>query len=133
MISTAKPIQPKPNPMTKLITFPNGSCYVRSNRELVNSLFNPINGQTASGTFKVVSNGIRFYKPNGEPFLFLVANQHSERFFVSCSSQSNGRIYYNYSTSSTDAKALGLPESSLACYNLASSIWLSMKGNEVTL
>ena len=112
--------------MTKLITFPNGSCYVRSNRELVNSLFTPINGQTASGTFKVLSNGIRFYKANGEPFLFLVANKHSERFFVSCSRQPDGRIRYQYSTSSIDEKTLGLPESSLACYDLASSIWLSM-------
>ena len=130
MISAAKPIQPKPNPMTKLITFPNGSCYVRSNRELVNSLFNPINGQTASGTFKVLSNGIRFYKANGEPFLFLVANQHSERFFVSCSRQPDGRIRYQYSTSSTDEKTLGLPETSLSCCNLASSIWLSITKQE---
>lgn len=118
--------------MTKLITFPNGSCYVRSNRELVDSLFTPLNGQTASGTFKLLSNGIRFYKANGEPFLFLVANQHSERFFVSCSRQPDGQIRYQYSTSSSDEKTLGLPESSLARYNLASSIWLSMKGNEVT-
>ena len=117
--------------MTKLITFPNGSCYISSNRELVNSLFTPINGQTASGTFKVLSNGIRFYTANGEPFLFLVANKHSERFFISCS-RYNGRIQYQYSTSSSDEKTLGLPKSSLACYTLASSIWLSMKGNEVT-
>ena len=117
--------------MNKLITFPNGSCYVSSNRELVNSLFTPINGQTASGTFKVLSNGIRFYKANGEPFLFLVANQHSERFFVSCSLH-NGQIRYQHSISSIDEKTLGLPESSFARYNLASSIWLSMKGNEVT-
>ena len=116
--------------MTKLITFPNGSCYVPSNRELVNSLFAPINGQTASGTFKVLSNGIRFHQANGEPFLFLVANKHSERFFVSCSRQSNGQIRYHYSTSSTDAKTLGLPESSIACYNLASSIWLSITNQE---
>ena len=118
--------------MNKLITFPNGSCYVRSNRELVNSLFNSINGQTASGTFKVLSNGIRFYKANGEPFLFLVANKHSERFFVSCSRRPDGRIQYQYSTSSSDEKTLGLPESSLACHDLASSIWSSVKGNEVT-
>ena len=122
----------QPNPMTKLITFPNGSCYVRSNRELLNSLFAPINGQTASGMFKILSNGIRFYKANGEPFLFLVVNEHSERFFVSCSRQSNGRIYYNYSTSSTDEKTLGLPESSLACYDLASSIWLSMTNQGIS-
>ena len=114
--------------MTKLITFPNGSCYVRSNRELVNSLFTPINGQTASGTFKVLSNGIRFHTANGEPFLFLVANKHSERFFVSCSRQSNGRIRYQFSTSSSDEKTLGLPESSLACYYLASSIWNKVTG-----
>ena len=118
--------------MNKLITFPNGSCYVRSNRELVNSLFNPINGQTASGTFKVLSNGIRFYKANGEPFLFLVANKHAERFFVSCSLQPDGQIRYQHSISSIDEKTLGLPKSYLACYDLASSIWLSMKGNEVT-
>ena len=126
MLPTAKPIQPKPNPMTKLITFPNGSCFVRSNRELVNSLFNPINGQTASGIYKVLSNGIRFHTANGEPFLFLVANKHSERFFVSCSRQPDGQIRSQYSTSSSDEKTLGLPESSLACYNLASSIWLSI-------
>ena len=120
--------------MNKLITFPNGSCYVRSNREFVNSLFTPINGQTASGMYKILSNGIRFYKPNGEPFLFLVANKHSDRFFVSCSRQPDGQIRYQYSTSSIDEKTLGLPESSLACYNLASSIWLSITtGNKVTL
>ena len=132
MISTAKPIQPKPNPMTKLIAIPNGSCYVRSNRELVNSLFNPINGQTASGTFKVLSNGIRFHKANGEPFLFLVANKHSERFFVSCSRRPDGRIQYQFSISSIDEKTLGLPKSYLACYNLASSIWLSITNQGIS-
>ena len=96
----------------------------------MDSLFNPINGKTASGMYKILSNGIRFHMANGEPFLFLVANKHSERFFVSCSRQSNGRIYYNYSTSSTDEKTLGLPESSLACYNLAESIWLSITNQE---
>ena len=130
MISTAnrKPTQS----MNKLITFPNGSCYVPSNRELVNSLFAPINGQTASGMFKVLPNGIRFHKANGEPFLFLVANKHSERFFVSCSRQLDGQIRYNYSTSSIDEKTLGLPESSLACCNLASSIWLSITNQGIS-
>ena len=118
--------------MNKLITFPNGSCYVSSNHELMDSLFNPINGQTASGMYKVVSNGIRFYKANGEPFLFLVANKHSERFFVSCSRQPDGRIRYQYSTSSSDEKTLGLPESSLACCNLASSIWLSITNQGIS-
>ena len=116
--------------MTKLIAFPNGSCYVRSNHELVNSLFTPINGQTASGTFKVVSNGIRFYKPNGEPFLFLVSNKHAARFFVSCSLQQDGLIRYQFSTSSIDEKTLRLPESSIARYNLASSIWLSITNQD---
>ena len=118
------------NPMTKLITFPNGSCYVSSNRELVNSLLNPINGQTASGTYKILSHGIRFHKANGEPFHFLVANKHAERFFVSCSRRPDGRIQYQYSTSSIDEKTLGLPESSLARYDLASSIWLSITNQE---
>ena len=116
--------------MTKLITFPNGSCYVRSKRELVNSLFNPINGQTASGIYKILSNGIRFHKANGEPFLFLVANKHAERFFVSCSRQPDGQIRYQYSTSSIDEKTLGLPESYMERYDLASSIWLSMTNQE---
>jgi hypothetical protein len=39
---------------------------------------------TASGTFKVRKNGIMFYDLKGCERVFLVANKHSEFFFVSC-------------------------------------------------
>jgi hypothetical protein len=100
----------------------NGVKFAPSSSALVESLFNPEG--TASGFYKKKPNGVLFYKPNGEPFLFLVANRSNPRFFVSCSKQGDGRIRYQYSTCSIDEKRLGINSLSYGEKNrLAESIW----------
>jgi hypothetical protein len=100
----------------------NGVKFAPSSSALVESLFNPEG--TASGIYKIKRNGVLFCNPNGEPFLFLVANRSNPRFFVSCSKQEDGRIRYFYSISSMDEKKLGIDSLSYGEKNrLAESIW----------
>ena len=100
------------------------TCYfVRKNSQITDTLFLP--GGTASGTFKVTAAGILFSNLQGEPFAFLVANRHGERFFVSCSRSEpdGGRIRYLFSTMTCDEKYLGLPDSLMARHELAETLW----------
>lgn len=80
--------------------------FARTQSLLAASLFH--SGGTSSGCFKVTSKGVLFMLPDGSPFAFLVANRHGERFFVSCSRQSDGRVRYMYSTALRDEARLGL-------------------------
>lgn len=110
-----------------------GLTYARSKTLLVDTLFRPEG--TASGFFHVAKNGILFSDPSGEPFAFLVANRHNERFFVSCSkSKADGdQIRYMFSTSSLDEKRLNLPESYMARHDLARDTWNSVQSEIATL
>ena len=109
---------------THYITFPSGLRFAPSAKLVVNSLFNP--GGTDAGHYKRIKNGIQFFIGN-EPRLFLVANKYGERFFVTCSRQSDGRIRYAYSTSAIEEKSFGLPERFLAKRELAESIFESIE------
>lgn len=82
------------------------ATFARTPALLTESLFNA--GGTASGMFRVRKGGILFLSGKGEPFAFLVANRHGERFFVSCSRHDNGKIVYAFGLGSGDESALGL-------------------------
>lgn len=100
------------------------ACYfVRKTSQITDSLFNPKG--TASGTFKPTAGGILFSNLQGQPFAFLVANRHRERFFVSCSRSEpdGGRIRYMLTTMTCDERTLGLPESLMARHDLAETLW----------
>lgn len=107
--------------MPENITFPSGVWFAPSSRNLVSSLFAP--GGTASGTYKLRKGGIMFYCGNGDPWFFLVANRHGERFFVSCGKQSDGRTVYFHALSTLDEEALGVGDSIRKECELAESIW----------
>jgi hypothetical protein len=79
--------------------------FARTSALLTASLFHK--GGTANGTYKVRKNGILFLNAKGEPFAFLVANRHGERFFVSCCTEGNG-IRYGYGLADWDKALLGL-------------------------
>lgn len=96
--------------------------FVKSAKELVDTLFTP--PRTASGTYKLRSNGILFFKPTGEPFAFLVANRHNERFFVTCSRQEDGKLRYMHGLSTSDEQYLGIADLSFSQdMALARRVW----------
>ncbi len=117
-----KPCRPS-IPETDILRTGPSIYFVRKASQITDSLFIP--GGTASGTFKVKSNGILFHKPDGAPFAFLVANDHGERFFVSCSRSEpdGGSIRYMFSTSTKDEEFLGLPDSHYGQHEVATAIW----------
>ncbi len=79
--------------------------FARTPALLTASLFE--GGGTANGTFKVRKDGVLFLNAKGEPFAFLVANRHGERFFVSCSKREGG-IFYMFGLADSDASLLGI-------------------------
>jgi len=105
----------------KIVGFPSGAWFAPSLSALASSLFQ--SGGTASGFFKVRKHGVLFHHGNGEPFVFLVANKHGERFFVSCGRQSDGRTVYLHALTSRDREVFGIPEKMFDAGALAESIW----------
>lgn len=106
------------------IKFPTGLFFVPSARKLVDTLFTPVG--TASGFYRVGKRGIKFSRPNGEPWVYLCANSPSSCFFVSCRKQTDGRMFYMHSTSTRDAQALGIDSAQIGyakLTDLANSIW----------
>jgi hypothetical protein len=100
--------------------------FVRKDSEILDSLF--VGPSTASGTYEVRKNGILFRDPKGHARAFLVANEHGERFFVSCSQiiSKSGRksIRYMHSLCALDELFLGVKGFSYSEeYYLASSLW----------
>ncbi len=83
------------------------AVFVASKAAVVDSLFRPVNGRTASGFYKTRKTGVAFHKADGALFAFLVCNRHGERFFVSASTDS-GRPRYMFSTSTPDEERLGI-------------------------
>lgn len=110
-------------PATDILRTSSTCYFVRKPSQVVESLF--LHEGTASGTFKVTAGGILFSNLQGEPFAFLVANRHGERFFVSCSRSEpdGGRIRYMYCTMERDEETLGLPSSLMARHGLAETLW----------
>ena len=90
-----------------IITFPNKTTFVHKTN-FINTLFKPINGKTATGTYEHKQGGLLFRKGNGEPFLMLVCNRWQETFFVSCHKTSQGKIRFMYGLCSADESFAGL-------------------------
>jgi len=81
--------------------------FCNTNENAIKTLFRPINGRTASGTFKKLKNQIRFFDLSGKLFASLVKNRHDEIIFVSATKTEEG-IWYSFSLSTVDEKRLGL-------------------------
>lgn len=62
-----------------------------------------------ANTYKARKRGIMFFDEQGEPFAFLVANRHGERFFVSCFNTCEG-VRYMYALTSAATEKMGLAE-----------------------
>lgn len=100
-----------------------GSAAFTTKREMIDTLFQPIDGKTAAGFYKKRTSGILFSRPSGEPWFFLVANKWGERFFVSCG-QVNGRTVFMHSMSERDEQAVGIEGLKYSQRGeLAESIW----------
>ena len=84
--------------------------FARSPSALVETLFKPIDGQTASGLFRARKNGVLFMRPDATPCGFLVANPGQSRFFVTAYKTQNQKTRYMFSTSKETERFLGLSE-----------------------
>ncbi len=83
------------------------SVFAPSKAALLDTLFNPVDGGTASGYFTKHKDGVSFYKPDGALFAFLVCNRHGERFMVSAFKDDKGRTVYMQALSTLDEARLG--------------------------
>lgn len=83
-----------------------GFAFVPKGREL-DTLFQPIDGRTAAGTYQRTAGGVTFYALAGEPFAFLVVRP-VESWFVSCGLNTAGRVFYMHGMADMDAERLGI-------------------------
>ena len=110
------------------LVFSDAVFFVRYKKAFVRSLFQgPV---TPSGFFKVRKNGVLFLAADGNPFAFLVANKHGERFFVTCrKAAETGRLRYMYTLVESDIQKLGLVGVAFAKkVEIAERIWRDVKG-----
>lgn len=101
----------------------NGLTFVRGSRALTNTLYQPINGKTADGFYRVHRNAVRLYKPNGDLFAAIVKFSDSGSCgFVSAGTH-DGKPYFMQGMCSLDEDFLRLPKSYIAECDLAESLF----------
>lgn len=94
--------------MKKILQTSQEVYFTENPAAAVDTLFNPHNGRTASGTFRKLSGGILFRDLKGEKRAFLVMNKQGEKFFVSCFQDEKGRTIYSKALSTADETFLGI-------------------------
>jgi hypothetical protein len=119
----------------QVLTFNDLVFFVPKESQVVSSLFKA--PTTASGTFKARKNGIMFYDLKGHERVFLVANNNSDNFFVSCrhSVGAGGKKRISYMFDITNTDALWLLVSSLSYSDrvfLARRLWAEANAPTVT-
>ena len=98
-----------------------GKLIFGTKAELMESLFWPVEGRTLDGIYKKRKNGIALNRPDGEPWMFLVANRWGERFFVSATRLDDGKTWYSYGLSKKDEKFIS--EGYLERCQIAEKVW----------
>jgi hypothetical protein len=91
----------------KTLEITSGIYFCNKSASATATLFNPINGRTASGTFKKLKNQIRFFDLSGKLFASLVKNKHGEILLVSATNTEKGCLY-SFALCTADEKTLGL-------------------------
>jgi hypothetical protein len=99
----------------------NGSLFARTEKLLVESLFTPVNGRTACGTYLAHKTGILFRRPNAESWIYLSAHERTP-FLVSCHDTPEG-VRFMFSLSTLDERALSMPEGYAAGLQIAADTW----------
>ena len=87
----------------------NGKIFVKN---IADTLFNPINGKTADGEYKVYKNGIRIYKANGELFAYIATHDFAP--FIVTAYMRNGKPRYMFALSTLDELFFGFDKLSYA-------------------
>lgn len=82
-----------------ILTF-NGNSFT-TQKEFADSLFNPLNGKTASGFYKITKDKILFHKADGELFAAFVKN--SKFTGIVSATKQNGKTWYMQALCSYDA------------------------------
>jgi hypothetical protein len=85
----------------------NNVIFTKNSNEFIETLFKPINGCTAYGTYKRVKGGIKLLDAQGKLFAFVVNNKYSEKFIVSASKLENGKTHYMYGLDSFTERVFG--------------------------
>lgn len=114
--------------MQILVTSPR-VFFVPKPSDVVETLFK--GPTTASGTFQVKRNGVLFFNLRGEPEAFLVANQNTQPFFVTCSwgkLAGKRRLRYMRSTTASTQEFLGITSLTYTQeMELAASLWAEVQ------
>lgn len=114
--------------MQVLVTSPR-VFFVPKPSDVVETLFK--GPTTASGTFQVKRNGVLFFNLRGEPEAFLVANQNTQAFFVTCSRVELGgkrRLRYMHSLVHHTQEFLGITSLTyMQEMELAASLWAEVQ------
>lgn len=98
--------------------------FVRTAREAAESLFSPVNGRTAAGTYQVRKHGVLFRDLSGEPVAWLCTHRPAP-FLVTASAPAamGGRLRFSHGLASYSARALGLDvNDATACRQAAERI-----------
>lgn len=99
-------------------------------KSVVDSLTEPVNGRTLDGFYKKLKRGIQFFKPDGELFAYLCANDPWSCFFVNAFTF-EGRSWYQYGTGEHVEKQLGTYGMGfIQERELANSIWKAISSTE---
>jgi hypothetical protein len=88
----------------------NNQAYVKNDAEFTDTLFNPVNGKTASGFYKKVKGGVKLFDAQKKLFAFVVNNKFNEQFLVSATQLENGKTWYSQGLSNADTQKLGFTE-----------------------
>lgn len=86
----------------------NNMHYVKNEPALIDSLFNPIHGHTASGTYKKTGRKnicIYLFDMQGTLFAYLCKNKNG--YFAGNATQTGNEIHHQYALSSDNESALG--------------------------
>jgi hypothetical protein len=107
------------------------AVFARTDAALVETLFKPIDGKTASGLFRPRKNGVLFMRPNGEPAAFLAANPGQSKFWVTAFTGEDGRTRYMFSATDDTKAFLGIGGLGYAAESeQAARAWESLQPNQ---
>lgn len=74
----------------------NENLFVKNEKELTDTLFNPVNGQTAQGFYKQMKHGIRLYDLQHKLVAFVRLNH--DPLIMRARLLGNGKIYYSFAS-----------------------------------
>jgi hypothetical protein len=74
----------------------NGVLFAKNEKELIESVFNPVKGSSASGIYKRNKSGYVLMKAGGDVFAFVRVG--NDPLVMTCKRLENGKLWYSYAS-----------------------------------